>query len=68
MKPVYESDDSTMGRRLVEPLNDSIVDDVVNRAKLIADRSGVPDTLFGDVQLAKIVRKEIETGLSEGGF
>ena len=68
LKPVFEADDSSMGRRLLDPLNDTIVDDVVNRAKLISDRSEVPDKSYSDVQLAKIVRKEIELGLSQGGF
>lgn len=68
LKPVFEADNSTMGRRLVDPLSPTAVDDVVNRAKRIADRSGVPETMFVDVPLANIVRKEIETGISDGGF
>ena len=68
LKPVFVSDDSTYGRSLAEPLPRTAVEDTIHRAKLLADRSDVPDATFDDVRLAEIVKKEIETGLSQGGF
>jgi hypothetical protein len=41
--------------------------DAVLRAKLVADRAGVPDESF-DVSLATILRREIEAGKSVGGL
>jgi hypothetical protein len=68
LKPVLVSDgDSPSGRRLVQPLTAEGVGEVVERATVLADRSQVPEKMF-DVQIDQIVRREIETGLSEGGF
>ena len=53
------------GYALDQPLSDQQVADVVERAKLVADRSEIPDQLFQDVRLDAIVRAEIERGLSE---
>lgn len=68
LKPVLVSDqDSPSGRRLVQPLTAEAVEEVVELAARSADRSQVPEKMF-DVQIDQIVRREIETGLSEGGF
>tara|TARA_R110002049_G_scaffold2750_2_gene21688 strand:- start:559627 stop:560391 length:765 start_codon:yes stop_codon:yes gene_type:complete len=68
LKPVYKSDDSAAGRKLIDPLTSEAVADVINRAKLLSDRSDVSDDWSDDVSLAEIVRSEIEKGLTEGGF
>jgi hypothetical protein len=52
------------GYSLDQPLNDQQVADVVERAKLVADRSEIPDQLFENVELDAIIRSEIERGLS----
>ena len=68
LKPLFVPDDSTYGRSLADPLTRPAVEDTVNRAKLLADRSDVPDTMFENIRLADIVKKEIDTGLSQGGY
>lgn len=68
LKPVLVSDDNApSGRRMIQPLPDEGVVEVVQLAELVADRSDVPEKMF-DVQIDQIIRREIETGLSEGGF
>ena len=52
------------GYALDQPLDDQQVAEVVQRAKLVADRSEVPDQSFGDVPLDAIIRSEIERGVS----
>lgn len=49
--------------------NSSVSDlrDTVTRAKLVADRSKIPDREF-DVSMAKIIRREVEQGKTVGGF
>lgn len=68
LKPVLVSDqDSPSGRRLVQPFTAEGVGEVVELAARMADRSQVPEKMF-DVPIDQIVRREIETGFSEGGF
>ena len=69
LDPVLRADPgSSSGYELVRPLQPEAVADVVLRAKLIADRAEVPDEDFPDVDLAKIVAKEIEEGAAVGGY
>ncbi len=68
LKPVLIVDEqSPNGRRMNSTLADDDVREVVLRAKLVADRGEVPEKRY-DVQIDSIVRREIETGLREGGF
>jgi hypothetical protein len=48
-------------------LTQNQVEEVVLRAKLVADREKIPDETF-DVPIESILRREIELGASEGGF
>ena len=69
LNPVRESDPaSSHGHRLIRPLTDTAVGEMVQLAKIMADRAGVPDQLFDDVNIATIVRREIEVGAREGGY
>ncbi len=69
LDPVLRADPgSSSGYELVRPLQPETVADVVLRAKLVADRAGVPDEDFSDVDLAKIVAKEIDEGAAVGGY
>ncbi len=66
LQPARVADpDAPTGYALKQPLNDEDVADVVLRAKLVADRSEVPDQTFDDINLEVIVRREIEHGLSK---
>lgn len=44
------------------------VADVVARAKTVAGRAEVPDRPFDDVRIERIVRRQIDAALAEGGF
>ena len=66
LKPARVPDpEAPTGFALDQPLSDQQVADVVERAKLVADRSEVPDQLFQNVKLEAIVHAEIERGLSQ---
>lgn len=68
LKPVMVSDDSAeSGRRMSQPLDDESVKEVIDRARKVADRSEVPDQTF-DVSVDNIVRREIEAGITKGGY
>lgn len=47
-------------------LTDPQVEDVVQRAKLVADRAQIPDQTYEAVSLARVVRRQIEIGGREG--
>ena len=69
LQPVRRADpNAPSGSRLVQPLTTKQVDEVINKARLAADRAKIPDQSFGGVQIESIVRQEIELGASEGGF
>ncbi len=68
LSPVHESADNSQGRQLVQPLTEAAVQAVADRAKLVADRSEVPDQVFTDIPLDAIVKHQIEAGVAEGGF
>ena len=48
------------------PLDAMGVAEVVQRAKLVADRAEVPDESFEGIKLDSILRREIESGIREG--
>ncbi len=66
--PVRQADESPRGYSLLQPLEQTKVDDVIHRARLLADRAEVPDELFEDVKIDAIVRREIERGAREGTY
>jgi hypothetical protein len=59
---------SRWGHELAVPLSPAAVDEVVLRARLVADRALVPDQSFEGIRIETIVRREIELGAREGGF
>ncbi|MEM6688786.1 MAG: hypothetical protein AAF664_05120 [Planctomycetota bacterium] len=63
-------DDPTVssGRRLGEPIQLSESLDVVDRARLLADRENIPESVGEYSPIADIVAREIEAGLADGGF
>lgn len=68
LKPARQSDTAdSSGSRLSQPLAPEQVEEVILRAKLVADRENIPDESF-DVAIEPILRQEIERGASEGGF
>lgn len=63
---VTGGDPAMMLGRLKSDLTKDDVREVAVRAKLVADRAEVPDQVFEDVSLPKIVDRLIETGIREG--
>lgn len=53
---------------LVETLSVDAVQDVVERARLVADRSDVPDNPKSDVGIDTLVRRQIEAGIKQGTY
>ena len=68
LRPALVADDSVLGRRLNEKLTRDLAEDVVQRAKLVADRSEVPQQDFPAVTIDVIVRRQIEAGLKSGSL
>ncbi len=68
LKPALVVDDSSLGRSLREKLTRAVAEDVVQRAKLVADRCGVPKQDFPDVKIDAMIRRQIEAGLREGSL
>jgi hypothetical protein len=69
LEPVQEpSATSPSGFQLVSPLDAKRVEEAVGRAKLLSDRSGVPEQDLPEVKIEAIVEREIELGASEGGY
>lgn len=65
LDPVRVRDpDGPTGFTLKQPMDDEAVAEVVERAKLVADRSEIPDELFENIRLESIVGREIERGIS----
>jgi hypothetical protein len=52
----------------MQPLDMDSVNAVVERARLVADRSDVDDTAFIDVRIDAIVQEQIDAGGDEGGY
>jgi hypothetical protein len=68
LQPVLELDQqSPSGRRLIQPLTPDGVKRVVDRAESAADHAQVPEERF-IVTIGSLVRREIDAGISEGGF
>ncbi|GAA4472509.1 hypothetical protein [Novipirellula rosea] len=68
LSPVHEPADNALGRQLMQPLTNAAVNEVIVRAKLVADRSEVPDEMFTDIAIDAIVQEQINAGIAEGGF
>lgn len=69
LEPVLAGDGTSMSRRtLVDPISVKAALDVAERAKLVADRSRVPDQFFDDVRIAPIVRRQMDAGMTEGSY
>ena len=66
LKPVTITDDSPVGSRMVDKLDIESAKDVIVRAKLVADRSEVPDKSFDEVKIGRLVRRQIEAGIRKG--
>lgn len=64
---VGEADGAPEGRAGVREIAGRIAD-VVARARTVADRAEVPDRRFDDVRIERIVRRQIDAALAEGGF
>ncbi len=58
--------DAPTGKILKRPLDMETIAEVVQRAKLVADRSEVPDELFENIPLESIIRDELQKGINSG--
>lgn len=67
LSPVLEDSRPDMLPKLDRKSSVEELRDAVQRAKLIADRSKIPDQDF-EVSIAKIIRREVEQGKTVGGF
>lgn len=69
LEPVGNPSSSNPGGfELSQPLTVKGVQESIRRAKLLADRSQVPDEDFQDIRIERILRQEIEQGASAGGY
>jgi hypothetical protein len=68
LSPVLQGETAEPEPPLIEPLEIDPVQEVVQRARIVADRS-VPEALpKSDVSIDTIVRRQIEAGLEQGSF
>jgi hypothetical protein len=63
---VTGGDPNMMLGRLKQPLIEEDVREVGVRAKLVADRAEIPDQVFNDVSLPRVLDRLIEIGIREG--
>ena len=68
LTPVLDSEDARAELELIDPLTVTAVKDVIERAKLVADRAKVPLTLKGDIAIDTLVRRQIQAGLEQGTY
>jgi hypothetical protein len=69
LEPVLRDDATPEQRRtLVDPIPIDAALDVAERARIAADRSKVPDQAFDEIQLSKVIRRQIDAGLTQGGM
>ncbi|NND97360.1 MAG: hypothetical protein HKN47_08540 [Pirellulaceae bacterium] len=68
LESVLVRDDSLRGQRLMDPLTVESVNDVIERAKEVADRLGVKDQQYTDIWIDKIVLREIDAGIADGSL
>lgn len=64
--PVTSGDPREMLGRLKTDLVDNEVREVAVRARIVADRAEVPDQVFEDVSLPRMIERLIELGAREG--
>lgn len=69
LNPVHVADSaSPNGHRMTQKITGEHIDEVVSRAKSVADRAGVPNEMFPNVFIETIVRREIEKGANQGAL
>ena len=68
LSPVLEPSGNQQEAPLVDPLEIAAVADVVQRARLVADRSEVDAEPKNDVGIDVLVRRQIEAGLEQGTY
>ena len=69
LKPVHQaSNSSRVGSELINPLQATQVLQFVDQAEALADRAGVPNEDYPDIQISVLLKREVELGVSEGGY
>ncbi len=68
LSPVLRVQPGSENAMLAEPLQVDAVADVVQRARLVADRSNVSENPKSDVGIDTLVRRQIEAGIKEGSY
>ena len=69
LQPVRRADPAApSGHTLIQPMTIDSVNELIHRARLLADRAEIPDQDFDDIRIESIVGQQIELGASEGSF
>ncbi len=68
LTPVLRVQPESDAAELNEPLQIETVADVIQRARLVADRSNVSENPKSDVGIDTLVRRQIEVGIKEGTY
>lgn len=68
LEPVALVNDEDDSRTLKPKLTQQDVREVIVRAKVLADRARIEDKLFPKIEMSTILRQQIETAKSDGGF
>lgn len=68
LSPVLQPETVGDNAALVETLTVDAVKDVVQRARLVADRADVVESPKSDTGIDTLVRRQIEAGIKDGGY
>lgn len=68
LEPVALVNDEDDSRTLKPKLTQQDVREVIVRAKVLADRARIEDKLFPKIEMSTILRQQIKTAKSDGGF
>ena len=68
LSPVLQPDTDSETAELVDSLDVKSVADVVQRARIVADRADVEPTPKNDVGIDTLVRRQIDAGVKEGTY
>ena len=68
LSPVTQPDQSPSGRSLTDPLEVEAIRQVIEQARLVADRAEISKEPQTDVTIDTIVRRQIDAGLEQGSY
>lgn len=68
LEPVAVVNDATGSRTLKSKLTDEDIREVIVRSKVLGDRANIADKRFPPIKMSAILRQEIKTAKTDGGF